>query len=122
MIQVHIKSRHRAADNDGLGRTWCGWSDGLKPEDVYEAARGCWKLDTERAGAEKFMLAVHDGIVRCVIEIDRVVDTTEEGRRAIEGRPVGDGHPFHDRWFGRPAPGPLGQNPVAYVDDTTLPD
>lgn len=122
MIQVRIKGRHEANADDGLGRTWCGWSEDLSPDEIYEAARGCWKLDAERAGSEQVMLAVHDGIVRAVIRIDRIVDTTEDGRLAVEGSPLGKGHPFYDRWIGQSAPGPLGQNPVSYVDDTTLPD
>ncbi|MGR6999293.1 hypothetical protein ACU686_16005, partial [Yinghuangia aomiensis] len=47
----------------GLGRAWCGWSEDLTPEEVYEAARGCWKLNAERAGGEQVMLAVHDGTI-----------------------------------------------------------
>ena len=67
------------------------------------------------------MLVVHAGIVRAVLEIDRIDDTAEPGRRAITGRTVGPGHPYHDRWVGRPDPGHIGQNPITYVDDTTLP-
>jgi hypothetical protein len=116
MIQINIRSRHEAKPDDELGRRYCGWSEGLSPDEVYEAARGCWKL-SDRANSEKFAVVVHRGLVRCVIEIDRI-EPVSTGLRAIVGRPVAQGHPLHDRWTGEPAPSNRGGGSITYVDDS----
>ncbi|MFI6986551.1 hypothetical protein ACIBSV_49535 [Embleya sp. NPDC050154] len=117
MIQINIKSWQQAKANDGLDRKHTGWVEGMTPEEVYEAARGCWPLG-EQANREKF---VHKGVVRCVIEIDRIDTTSEDGRRAIVGRPVKAGHPFHDRWYAMSAPSDRGGGSITYIDDTAKP-
>lgn len=116
MIQINIRSRHEAKPDDELGREYCGWSDRLTPEEVYEAARGCWKLG-DRADSERFAVVVHRGLVRCVIEIDRI-EPVSTGLRAIVGRPVGERHPFRDRWIGQPAPSNRGGGSITYIDDS----
>lgn len=115
MIQINIRSRHEANPDDELGRGYCGWSDRLTPEEVYEAARGCWKL-SDRADSERFAVVVHRGLVRCVIEIDRI-EPVSTGRRAIVGRAVGEGHPVHDRWIDQPAPSNRGGGSITYIDN-----
>ncbi|WTW98271.1 hypothetical protein OG216_35220 [Streptomycetaceae bacterium NBC_01309] len=95
MIQINIKRRHEANVDDALGRKYAGWSEDLTPQEVYDAARGCWSLGPN-ADTEKFAAVVHAGTVRCVIEIDRIEDTSD-GKRALVGRPVGAGHRFYDR-------------------------
>jgi hypothetical protein len=116
MIQINIRSRHQAKSDDELGRAHCGWSEQLTPGEVYEAARGCWKLG-HRADSERFAVVVHRGLVRCVIEIDRI-EPVSTGRRAIVGRPVGERHPVHDRWIGQLAPSNRGGGSITYIDDS----
>lgn len=88
-------------------------------QEIYESSRGCWSLG-EQADGEKFAAVVHDKLVRCVIEIDRI-DTMPSGKRALVGRPVGPGHPFHDRWYGKPTPSNRGVGSITYIDDTATP-
>lgn len=51
----------------------------------------------------------------------RVIEETSDGKRAIVGHPVGAGHPFHERWIGRPAPSNVGGGSITYIDDTAYP-
>jgi hypothetical protein len=119
MIQINVQARHKAKPDDEFGREFCGWAEDMTPEEIYKAARGCWQLG-EQADTEKFAVIVHDKLVRCVIEIDRV-EPVPTGLRAIVGHPVGNGHPFHDRWYGQPAPSNRGGGSITYIDDTARP-
>lgn len=42
----------------------------MPPRELYEATRGVWKLGSRRSGA-RFALAVFEGVVRAVYEIDK---------------------------------------------------
>ncbi|WP_436778226.1 hypothetical protein [Yinghuangia sp. YIM S09857] len=119
MIQINIQARHKAGPDDEFGREYCGWADGMTDQEIYEAARGCWQLG-ERADSEKFAVVVHAGLVRCVFEVDRV-ETASSGLRALVGRPVAPGHPYHERWYGQPAPSNRGGGSITYIDDTAKP-
>jgi len=118
MIQINIVTRHETSA-DELRREYAGWEEGLTPDAIYDAARGCWSFGP-RADSEKFAVVVCDKLVRCVIEINDI-ETLPSGDRALVGHPVGDGHPFHDRWYGRAAPSNKGGGPITYIDDTARP-
>lgn len=44
---------------------------GMSTPELYEITRGVWKLDFERASAMKYVLAVYEGVVREVYEVDK---------------------------------------------------
>lgn len=44
---------------------------GMSAPELYEITRGVWKLDFERASAMKYVLAVYEGVVREVYEVDK---------------------------------------------------
>lgn len=119
MIQINVRPWHEVGSEDELGREYCGWSESLTPEEVYEASRGCWRLG-DRAEAERFAIVVHRGLVRCVIQIDRI-EPVRTGLRAIVGRALPNGHPFHDRWIGQSAPSNRGGGSITYIDDDAQP-
>lgn len=49
--------------------------------ELYECARGLWRLNKERADKAKYAFAVYRGVVKEVYEIDKWITGTEESRR-----------------------------------------
>jgi hypothetical protein len=101
--------------NDGLGRSVVGWSPLMSDEQLYEAARGCWKLGS-RAERERHALFIGQGVVRGAVEIAGF--STHGERRAIEavgGKLLGPGDPVYDAYVGKPDPTEARtRNPVRY--------
>ena len=44
------------------------WRRGMNPNDLYEATKGWWRIDLQRAKKAKYALAVSKGVVREVYE------------------------------------------------------
>lgn len=116
MIQITL-GKQRAVDptGDPLGRSQVGWSPGLSPQELFDIARGTWKMSQTRAAQERYAVVNGDGIVRLVFEIDAIVDAPG-GRLTFEGRVLEPGHSVHDHYVDKPAPKGKQQNPVTYFD------
>lgn len=118
MIVINLgPAREVDKDEDGLGRSVVGWFPGMSDEQLYEAARGVWKLGS-RADRERHALFIAQGLVRGAVEIDRL--TVRGDRRAIVGvgqKLLGPGNPIYDTYVGKPDPtGSRTRNPVRYWD------
>ncbi|MFF7135372.1 hypothetical protein ACFZBZ_23800 [Streptomyces sp. NPDC008196] len=115
MIHITLGAmRYVSPEEDQLGRDHVGWDPNMDDEALFRANRGCWVLG-ERADREKYALLSSRGVVRQAIEIDQLVPVSG-GRRAIEGRFLGAGHPVHDAYVGKPQPVEPTRNPVTYFE------
>lgn len=104
--------------DDPLDRDHIGYFPRMTEEEAWQAGRGVWKANRERVIREQFAVIIGDGRVCAVAEIHEVVDL--EGRLAVDGEVLAEGHPVRDAWIGQPDPVVnASQNPVGY---TTLPE
>ncbi|MET7304580.1 hypothetical protein [Embleya sp. NPDC005575] len=119
MIRIRL-GRRKYVGNGGeataphvfLVRQLTGWDPTMTDQDVYDAARGWWKL-SERAERERYAVVVGQGVVRMVIEVTEWA--TNEDRRGFAGTVLPPGHPVHDGLVGRDDPVPTtSRNPIAY--------
>ncbi|GAA4991264.1 hypothetical protein GCM10023205_74010 [Yinghuangia aomiensis] len=95
-----------------LVRQLTGWDPTMTEQDVYDAARGWWKL-SERAEREQYAVIVGDGVVRMVVQIGEWA--TNGDRRGFAGILLQPGQPIHDALIGSDDPAPTtSRNPVAY--------
>ena len=85
---------------------------------VYDAARGWWRLNLTRAKRERYVVVVAQGVARQVIEINTWSYAPEIERYAFNGDILQPGHPVHDRYVGRELPS-ASQNPVHYFHDSS---
>lgn len=112
-IRVKLGDYQRAGDDDVLGRKYIGYFPRMTEEEVWEAGRGVWKMNRERATRERFALVVGEGVVRAVAEITGMSDAGD--RVALEGSLLSPEHPVCAAYLGRPDPVDNGsQNPIAY--------
>ncbi|MGY5229709.1 hypothetical protein ACXGR9_35560 [Nocardia asiatica] len=104
--------------DDPLGREHVGYFPRMTEEEAWQAGRGVWKANRERVTREQFAIIIGDGRVCAVAEIHEVTEI--DGRVAVNGEVLGQGHPVRDAWIGQPAPVVnASQNPVGY---TALPE
>lgn len=104
--------RETTAPHPFLERELTGWDPTMSDREVYDAARGWWRL-SGRALREKYAVVVGEGTVRMVVEIDEWAENGD--RRGFAGSVLAAGHPVHDALVGEPDPVPTGsRNPVAY--------
>ncbi len=100
--------------------TWMG------SQDLYECARGVWKLSTAHASTVRFILAVYQGQIIEVYEAtqwDTAGTTPYTWRKftaaGLKGRYEFVGVPapaaIRRMYFGRQLLMPFGQNPVRYI-------
>jgi hypothetical protein len=120
MLRIKLGARRYVgdaeADDDFLPREHAGWDPTLTDDQVFEAARGWWRL-SEKAEDEKFAVVVCGDTVRLVAAIDGWA-TRDDGRRAFRGRILQPGHEVYDRFAGQPDPvATASRNPVAYFAD-----
>lgn len=116
MIQITLgKEKSIDPATDPLGRSLVGWTDGLAPQQIYDIARWAWVMPGDRVEQERYAVVSGGGIIRLVIEIDRVVDAIG-GRRAFEGRILGPGNSVHDHYMDKPAPNGSQRNPITYFE------
>jgi hypothetical protein len=119
-MAIRLKlGNYEAVHDDPLGRTFIGYFPRITEDEAWEAGRGVWKMNREKAGRQRFALIVGEGTVRAVAEITGYTEhTTATGTRgALEGTPLSAGHPVRDAYLGQPDPVANGsQNPVGYCD------
>lgn len=98
---------------DDLGRSRRGYHPDMTATEVWEVARGTWKLNADRAleNSEVVVLSP-DSTVVAVAALQGVSrDKDWGGRRCIEGRLCPN-----DPRIGQPSPHPHpSRNPIAYV-------
>jgi hypothetical protein len=83
--------------------------------EAWVAGRGVWRMSSEKVTRQRFALIVGEGLVRAVGEITGL--SMHGDRVALEGTALGEGHPVHDAYIGKPDPVATGsQNPVGYCD------
>lgn len=121
MLQITLgTARYQPEDqsSDFLPRTLAGWHETMTEKEVYDAARGWWRLNAARAQHERYAVVVARGVVRLVIEINqgdwRYAENID--RWAFSGKVLGQGHAVHDRYIGRTLPA-ANQNPIRYFED-----
>ena len=106
---------HEQGDHPFLPRQHGGWDPTMTEQQVYDAARGWWRL-SRRAEQERYAIVVAQGVCRMAIEIN---EWRQQGnRRAFAGRILQPGNPVHDRFVGEPDPAKsTSRNPVHYLTD-----
>ncbi|MET0233261.1 MAG: hypothetical protein ABW224_01340 [Kibdelosporangium sp.] len=98
---------------DPLGRSYVGYFPRMTEAEAWEAGRGVWRMNTEKAGRQRFAAVVGEGLVRAVAEITGV--TVHGDRVALEGVVLAKGHALRDALIGGPDPAVnRSQNPVGY--------
>jgi hypothetical protein len=99
-----------------LPRQHGGWDPTMTDQQVYDAARGWWRLNRRRAEQERYAIVVAGGLCRMAIEI---TEWRQEGdRRAFAGRILQPGNPVYDRFVGEPDPADsTSRFPVLYLTD-----
>jgi hypothetical protein len=122
MLTIGLGAYQELLPDAHYGRSAAGWRPGLTDEQVYEAARGRWKLG-ERADRERYALFLAKRIVVLAVRIDSITAADPDGRRTINGTVLKPGDPVYDKYVGGDAPVGKSQNPVQYIDspfDRTL--
>jgi hypothetical protein len=87
MLQIQLGPDREAEPTDVLGRSRVGYRPGMTEEEAWEAGRGVWRLNADRALEEDEVQIVNlDGIVVAVAVILGVSKTRVPGRYAIDGK------------------------------------
>ena len=106
---------YETVQDDPLERSYVGYFPRMTEAEAWEAGRGVWRMNTEKAARQRFAVIVGEGRVRAVGEITGV--TVHGDRVALDGAVLGAGHPVHDAWIDQPDPVVNGsQNPVGYTE------
>src|SRR6266516_2178974 len=119
MLRIKLGQRTYVGDKQAnhpfLPRQHAGWDPSMTDREVYDAARGWWRLN-QRAEQEKYAIVVAGGRCRLAIEIK---EWRKEGdRRAFAGRILQPGNPVHDKFVGSPDPAEsTSRFPVLYLAD-----
>jgi hypothetical protein len=110
MLQIQL-GPDREIEDEVLGRPRIGYRQGMTEEEAWEAARGTWKLNPDRALEENEVQVVNpDGFVVAVARILGISKTQVPGRYAIQGELL-----VGDQRVGKPTTTPhRSRNPVAY--------
>lgn len=119
MLRIKLGPRTYVGDNQAdhpfLPRQHAGWDPTMTDQEVYDAARGWWRLNT-RAEQERHALVLAGGEIRMAIAIKEW--RTEGDRRAFAGDILGPGDPVYDKFFGGPDPAEsTARFPVLYLAD-----
>ena len=105
-VRVTLAESASADVGDPLRRVHVGYAPGLSPEELWERARGLWKLRADHVVASSIVLVVFDRRVVLVASISGL--SVHRDGLAIVGTPL-VGHPL----IGRPDPLPT-PNPLAH--------
>ncbi|MEU9759146.1 hypothetical protein [Streptomyces sp. NPDC047985] len=110
MLQIRIGAERAAEAGDGLARTALGWRPGMSEDEAWEAGRGVWKFNADRALSQSEAQIINPaGTVLVVARITGI--SKHDGRYALEGEILRG-----DPRVGRPTPSPhLSRNPVTYI-------
>ncbi|MEW1700941.1 MULTISPECIES: hypothetical protein [unclassified Streptomyces] len=110
MLQIRIGPEREAGPDDGLGRSTTGWRPGMSEDEAWEAGRGIWKFNADRAlSQDEAQIINTEGIV---LAIAKITGISKRGNRyALLGELLrGD-----DR-VGHATKSPhLSRNPVTYI-------
>ena len=105
-------------------------------EDLYNATRGIWRLNIQRAGKAKYAFSVYQGEIKEVYEIDKWIPVSNATRQYWKEREAAQGRYFppevHDgrsefigklapeairkKYIGRQMPVRPSQNPIRYFN------
>ncbi|MGR6520174.1 zinc-ribbon domain-containing protein (plasmid) [Rhodococcus erythropolis] len=94
-VRLTLGSSAPADADDPLGRDYVGYSQELAPEELWERARGVWKLRADHVAASSIALVVFDRRVVLVASISGIA--FHRGALSIVGAPISGhaliGHP-----------------------------
>ena len=110
---------YETVTGDPLGRAHIGYFPRMTEDEAWEAGRGVWKMNKDKAGRERFALITGEGVTRAIAAITgHTIHETPSGLRvALQGRLLPEGHPVREAYLGKPDPVVNGsQNPVGYCD------
>lgn len=110
MLQIRLGAGRPADADDGLGRTMIGWRPGMSEDEAWQAGRGIWKLNADRAlSQDEVQIISTNGTVLAVAKITGI--SKHGDRYALEGDLLRG-----DARVGRLTPSPhLSRNPVTYI-------
>lgn len=110
MLQIQIGAERAADAGDSLGRTVLGWRTGMSEDEAWQAGRGVWKFNADRALSQDEVQIINtSGMVLVVAKITGI--SKHGDRYALEGDVLRD-----DPRVGRPTTSPhLSRNPVTYI-------
>jgi len=119
LLRIKLGARTYVGDEQAghpfLPRRHAGWDPTMTDGEVYDAARGWWRLNA-RAEQERHALVLAGGQVRMAIAIREWA--TEGDRRAFAGDILAPGDPVHDKFVGKPDPATsTSRFPVLYLPD-----
>lgn len=105
VIHIRLSGRTSLANDDPLGRAWCGYDDDATPEELWNQNRGDYFLDAGRIAAERWAALNYQGQVVLVAELDdpkHEVLTNVPGRpkKALLGHVLRRGNAIHDALIG----------------------
>ncbi|MBB5158196.1 hypothetical protein [Saccharopolyspora phatthalungensis] len=115
-MAIRLKlGNYETVQGDPLGRSFIGYFPRMTETEAWEAGRGVWRMNAEKASRQRFAVIVGEGHIRAVGEVTGV--TAQGDRIALEGTALPSGHPVRDAWLGKPDPVVNGsQNPVGYCE------
>ncbi|MFI9625993.1 hypothetical protein [Streptomyces sp. NPDC052042] len=110
MLQIRIGPERAADVGDGLARTLLGWRPGMSEDEAWEAGRGVWKFNADRALSQSEAQIIN--AAGTVLAVARITGISKHGDRfALQGELLRG-----DPRVGRPTPSPhLSRNPVTYI-------
>ncbi|MFF4664525.1 hypothetical protein [Streptomyces sp. NPDC001282] len=110
MLQIRIGAERAAEAGDGPARTARGWRPGMSEDEAWEAGRGAWKFNADRALSQNEAQIIN--AAGTVLAVARITGISKRGDRyALEGELL-----LGDPRVGRPTPSPhLSRNPVTYI-------
>ena len=110
MLQIQLGAERPADTGDGLGRATVGCRPGMSEEEAWQAGRGIWKFNADRAlSQEEVQIISTDGTVLAVAKITGI--SKHGDRYALEGDLLRG-----DARVGRPTASPhRSRNPVTYL-------
>lgn len=109
MLQIQIGPEKAADPDDSLGRSTIGWHQGMAEDEAWEAGRGIWKFNADRALAQDEVQIVNtEGLVLAVATITGI--SKHGDRYALQGELLRG-----DARVGKPTATPhRSRNSVAY--------
>lgn len=115
-MAIRLKlGNYETVQNDPLERSFIGYFPRMTEIEAWEAGRGVWRMNVDKATRQRFAVIVGEGRIRAVGEISGV--TAHGDRVALDGAALAEGHPVRDAWLNQPDPVVNGsQNPVGYCE------
>jgi hypothetical protein len=110
VLQIQLGAERPADVDDGLGRATIGWRPGMAEEEAWQAGRGIWKFNADRALSQDEVQIINTN--GTVLAVARITGISKHGDRyALEGDLL-----LGDARVGLPAASPhRSRNPVTYI-------